>query len=523
MRTESTSVLVVGGGLVGLSAAMFLAWRGVPTIVVERHPGSSPHPRAIGYTPRTMELYRAVGLASAIPPAPVGVGVRRVRATSLAGKWFEEQHWTPPSARGAEPLAEYSPCTGAGIAQDRLEPMLRSKAAELGADVRMTTELLSFEQDDHGVTATLRAQGVEYQISSAYLIAADGHRSPVRGALGIRRDGRGHLSTVRSVLFRAPLEEYLAKGIGQFSIDQPGLDAFLTTYGDGRWLLILSDDQERDLATLHGLVVRAIGRSDLDVEIITTGRWEVTAAIAERYRQGRVFLAGDAAHTLPPNRGAYSANTGIEDAHNLAWKLAAVLSGESTAALLDTYEAERRPVAWLCHDQLFARTDPNPTVPIIDDEAMAFGYLYRSAAVLGADDTLPPAQRPERWAGQPGTRAPHRWVERDGDRLSTLDLLQRGWVLLADGDKWSDAVGHVVAKLGIPLDCQRIGIDVTVEEPAEFRAAFGWLDGGATLVRPDGYIAWRSADLPTDPVAALAEALGCAARTDPMNGRPAAR
>lgn len=502
MRTESTSVLVVGGGLVGLSAAMFLAWHGVPTIVVERHPGSSPHPRAIGYTPRTMELYRAVGLASSIPPAPPGVGVRRVRVTSLAGEWFEEQPWTPPSAQPDTPVVEYSPCTGAGIAQDRLEPLLRDRAAELGADVRMSTELLSFEQDADGVTATLRADGAEYRVRSAYLIAADGHRSPVRTTLGIERDGRGHLSTVRSVLFRAPLQEYLDRDRHQFVIDQPGFDAFLTTYGDGRWLLILSDDEERDPDTQREVVLRAIGRSDLDVEIVTTGRWEVTAAIARQYRHGRVFLAGDAAHTLPPNRGAYSANTGIEDAHNLAWKLAAVLSGESGAALLDTYEAERRPVVWLCHDQLFARTDDSTDTPIIDDVAMAFGYLYRSVAIPDADDTLPPARRPEQWAGQPGTRAPHL---RLADGRSTLDLFQRGWVLLADGDVWSAAAGHAADKLGIPLDCKRIGIDVTTAEP--FRPAFGLREGGATLVRPDGYIAWRSPDLPADPATALTEAL----------------
>lgn len=500
MRTESTSVLVVGGGLVGLSAAMFLAWRDVPTIAVERHPGSSLHPRAIGYTPRTMELYRTVGLGDSIPAAPVGVGVRRVRVTSLAGEWFEEQHWTPPAAQHT-PTIEYSPCGGAGIAQDRLEPMLRDKAIELGADVRMSTEMVSFEQDDDGVTATLRsADGVEYQVRAAYLVAADGHRSPVRTALGIERHGRGPAGTVRSVLFRAPLDEYLSAGIGQFVIDQPDFAPFLTTYGDGRWLLILHDDVERDEEALRALVIRAIGRSDVDIEIVTTGRWEITAAIADRYRDGRVLLAGDAAHTLPPNRGAYGANTGIEDAHNLAWKLAAVVGAEAAPALLDSYEAERRPVAWLCHDQLFARSDAetDTDTAIIDDQAMAFGYLYRSAAVLGVDDSLPAALRPEQWAGQPGTRAPHLWVVRDGSRLSTLDLLQRGWVLLADGDKWPVVPG---------VDVVRFGVDVSAVEPGSFLDAFGLAEGGAVLVRPDGYVAWRSVDLPLDPACELRQAL----------------
>ncbi|MCS7478595.1 FAD-dependent oxidoreductase [Umezawaea endophytica] len=499
MSGETAPVLVVGGGLVGLSAALFLAARGVRPLLVERRPASSPHPRAIGYTARTVELLRSVGLESAIPTGGASTAVRRARVESLAGTWFEEQPWSPPSAA---PEVEHSPCGPAGIAQDRLEPLLRDRAVALGADVRLSTELVSFEQDDAGVSAVLRAaDGGEYEVRAEHLVAADGHRSPVREALGVHRTGRGHLATVRSVLFRAPLEEYLRGGVGQFAIDQPGLSAFLTTYGDGRWVLMFEDDVDRDEKTLRDLVARAIGRSDVAVELITTGRWELAAAVADTYSVGRAHLAGDAAHTLPPNRGGYGANVGIEDAHNLAWKLAAVLAGESTPGLLDTYDAERRPVAELCHRQLFARPErynPEPTrdVPLIDDRAMVFGQLYRSAAVLDAGPDLPPALRPEQWAGQPGTRAPHLWLSRDGARPSTLDLFGRGWVLLSDNDDWADA-----AKAASPaLDHRRVDVD-------GFRTAFGLHDGGATLVRPDGYIAWRSPDLPADPANALTSAL----------------
>ncbi|HWO64816.1 MAG TPA: FAD-dependent oxidoreductase [Umezawaea sp.] len=499
MRVETTPVLVVGGGLVGLSAALFLAARGVAPLLVERRPASSPHPRAIGYTARTMELFRSVGLDQSIPSGGASTAVRRARVESLAGPWFEEQPWSPPSAA---PEVEHSPCGPAGIAQDRLEPLLRDRAVALGADVRLSTELVSFEQDDDGVSAVVRTtDGTEIAVRADHLVAADGHRSAVREALGVHRTGRGHLATARSVLFRAPLEEYLRGGVSQFAIDQPGLSAFLTTYGDGRWVLMFEDDVERDEKTLRDLVARAIGRTDVDVELITTGRWELAAAIADTYSVGRVHLAGDAAHTLPPNRGGYGANVGIEDAHNLAWKLAAVLAGESTPELLDTYDAERRPVAELCHRQLFARPErynpePTPDVPLVDDLAMVFGQLYRSAAVLDAGPDLPPALRPEQWAGQPGTRAPHLWLTRDGVRLSTLDLLGRGWVLLSDNDEWVDA-----AKLASPaLDHQRI-------DAAGFREAYGLRDGGATLVRPDGHIAWRSRDLPADPAAVLTSAL----------------
>ncbi|MGW6448977.1 FAD-dependent oxidoreductase [Lentzea sp. NPDC055074] len=480
-----TSVLVVGGGLAGTSAALFLAWRGVDVVLVEKHPGSSPHPRAVGFTARTGEMLRAVGLEGELPPSRMakGFGVRRVRVASLVGERFEETFWTPPSEVSA---TEYSPSTGVGVAQDRMEPLLRDKARELGADIRMSTRMLKFTQDEEGVTALVQGDGEPYEIRADYLVAADGHRSPVREALGITRSGRGYMHTSRSVLFRAPLDEYLKDGIGQFVVDGVG---FLTTYGDGRWVLML-DDREYTEPELREKIVQAIGRDDLEIEIITTGRWTISAAVADRFSKGRVLLAGDAAHTLPPSRGGFGANVGIEDAHNLAWKLAAVLGAESRPSLLDTYDAERRPVAILCHQQIFARNDGHnrdgepEDVPLIDNNAMHYGVLYRSAAVLGAGPELPPAQLPEQWNGQPGTRAPHAWTE---PGKSTLDLFQRGWVLVADHPQWEEATA------GLAVRYERV----------ERLEIFGLSAKGASLVRPDGYVAWRSADLPDDPAETL--------------------
>lgn len=511
MNLEKTDVLVVGGSLVGLSAALFLAARGVRPIVVERHAGSSPHPRAIGYTRRTMELFRGAGLGDAIPQAPRDHRVRRVRVRSLAGEWFEESSWSSSDRAPSEERRPCSPVNAAGIAQDRLEPMLRARAIELGADVRTRTELVSFAQDAEGVTAVLRGHdGAETTVRAAYLVAADGARSTIRDTLGIGRTGRGWLRTARSVLFRAPLDEHLRKGIVQFSIDQPDFQAFLASYGDGRWVLIFSDDVERDEPALRTMITRAIGRDDVPVEIVATGRWEICALIADRFSAGRVFLAGDAAHALPPNRGGFGANTGIEDAHNLAWKLASVIDGASSHALLDTYDAERRPIAWLRHQQIFARDDFKAfadeaarMAPIYGDDAMELGQLYRSAAVLGAGPDLPPARHPDEWRGQPGTRAPHAWLERDGARLSTLDLFGRGWVL-ATGE--GEEVEHWSAAAAAARDA--LGIDVAVEVlPPDVRASFGLDEGGASLVRPDGFVAWRAPTPPSDAPTALREAL----------------
>jgi len=236
---ETTPVLIVGGSLVGLSAALFLAWQGVPVVLVERHTGSAVHPRAIGYTTRTLELFRTVGIT--LPPSVMGPP-RRARVESLAGTWHEEYPWTEHTG---DSNIDYSPAQATAIPQDQLEPILRARAAELGADLRLGTELISFSQDDGGVLATLRrVDGSQYPLRAQYMVSADGAASPVREALGIQRSGQGLLSVQRSILFRAPLDQYLERGVVQFEITQPDLQAFLTTYADGRWVLMLSDDRE---------------------------------------------------------------------------------------------------------------------------------------------------------------------------------------------------------------------------------------------------------------------------------------
>lgn len=512
---ESTPVLIVGGSLVGLSAAVFLAWRGVPVVVVERHAGSSPHPRAIGYTTRTLELFRAVGIELPALDGELQGPPRRARVESLAGAWHGEYPWTHGADAGT-PQREYSPERGTGVAQDRLEPVLRARAVELGVDVRASTELIGFTQDaDGGVTATLRHRdGHEYRLDAQYLVAADGATSSVRQALGIGRSGNGLLSVQRSILFTAPIDHYLERGVVQFEIEQPGLKVFLTTYLDGRWVLMLSDDRERTEDEQRAVIRQAVGIPNLPVELITSGRWELAALIADRFSSGRVFLTGDAAHQLPPNRGGFGANTGIEDAHNLAWKLAAVHSGVSSPELLDTYDSERRPIAWLRHEQIFARADfkayldaEQPNVPVIDEVAMELGQLYHSAAVIGATDDLPRALRPDQWAGQPGTRAPHLRLSTPSADASTLDLFQQAWVLLSEDGRWAPVVADVAASVGVEARFVHIGGDVNTQEPQAFPAAFGLGPDGATLVRPDGYIAWRAVDSPDDRTHALTDAL----------------
>ncbi len=509
MQTEAhhqTQVIIVGGSLVGLSAAVFLAWRGVQTIVVEKHGGSSLHPRAIGFTELTLEHYRAAGIADRIPQMAADVRLRRVRVESLAGKWHEEVPWTPGKAEHDKGVA--SPCTGAAIAQDLLEPILRTAAVESGADLRQGTEMMSFTHAPDGVTARIRDResGQVYTIKANYMIAADGADSPIRERLGIGRTGIGHIRTIRSVLFRCDAAaQYLNGEVQQFEIEQPGFKAFLTRYPDGRWVLMFGDDIERGEEALRDAIGRALGR-EMAVEVITTGSWEMAGRIAERYGRGRVFLAGDAAHQLPPTRGGFGANTGIDDVYNLAWKLCMVLAGEASPALLDTYSAERQPIGWLRHQQTFARPDYRRFVgyslanePLYGAEALELGQRVSSTAVVGNNGNLPAAAEPKLWAGQPGRRVPHVWIERDGQRISTIDLFTRHLTVVSRDQRWLAAAARTSEATCVPVSAVLVGTDVVFPGNADFESTFGVSAAGASLVRPDAIVAWRSHGLEASP------------------------
>jgi hypothetical protein len=237
----------------------------------------------------------------------------------------------------------------------------------------------------------------------------------------------------------------------------------------------------------------------------------IGAQVAQQYRLGRIFLIGDAAHIVPPT-GGFGANTGIQDAHNLAWKLAAVVKEQAGSALLDTYHAERHPVGLLTMEQALARWGTRvgagrdgAEARLLDYAAIVFGYRYQSAAAIDADGDRP-VVLPAELSGQPGTRAPHVWLERGGQRLSTIDLFGRGFVLLTgpDGDAWVDAAR---SQDGIALDAYRIGDGGDLADPeGRWAAAYGVTIGGAVLVRPDGFVAWRTERAAED----LAEAVRAA-------------
>src|SRR5215211_770857 len=491
-------VLIVGGSLVGLTTAMLLGHHGVQSLSVERHAGTAIRPRAGHFQLRTIELLRQLGLEERVRAksletySPTG-GI--IAVESLAGR--ELATYVEELNEGVE---GFSPTVRVFINQDALEPLLQERALELGATLRRRTEAIALEQDDDGVTVALRNldSGVESEVRARYVVAADGNRSPSRSRLGIGMRGYGQLSRSITIYFRADCAELLRdRNQGVFYVHNPQLRGFfrLDRTGANGFLVIntVGEDVMQDSAidVQSGLTEQraleflrtAIG-TDMPMEIVHVAYWQAEANWAERLREGRVFLAGDAAHVVPPN-GGFGGNTGVQDAHNLAWKLAAVVKGDAGPGLLDTYEAERLPLCELTVRQAYTRyatrvvpeRGTQGVEPPVPDIELEIGLVMRSAAILSEDPDdgvlhLPPSALD----GRPGTRAPH---VRLVDGRSTLDLLGSQFVLLrpaGDGvDDWAPpgATSHVI-------------------DAEPFAEAYGLSAGGATLVRPDGVIAWRS-------------------------------
>jgi FAD binding domain/Aromatic-ring hydroxylase, C-terminal len=251
------------------------------------------------------------------------------------------------------------------------------------------------------------------------------------------------------------------------------------------------------------LLRAAIGVPDIPVVIENIATWRAEANCADRFGDGRVFLAGDAAHVVPPN-GGYGGNTGVQDAHNLAWKLALTLTGVAGPGLLETYEAERRPIGELTVEQAFTRyvTRVAPylgtenTQPLVDDFSMEIGYRYNSPAVVLEPGSHPLHEHPRTSSGRPGARAPHVFLDRHGRQVSTLDLFGRNFVLLAGpgGGAWHAAALATAHRLGVPLDAHMVGGADLADAGGCFLQAYGISPSGAVIVRPDGFVGWRGID-----------------------------
>jgi putative polyketide hydroxylase len=513
-----TDVLIVGGSLVGLSAATFLAWHGVPTLSVERHDGTAIHPRAGHFHLRTLEVFRSVGLEARVRAAseeqfdPDG-GINAVE--SLAGKEIATY-----IANLNEGVAAISPSTRLFMTQQSLEPLIRARAEELGAAMRYATELTGFEQDADGVTGFIRnvSTGATDTVRAKYMIAADGNRSPIRARLGIGTRGPGHLADCVTIYFHADCGAALrGRNLGVIYVFNPELRGFfrLVRTGDSGFLAVMTrGDMSRpdalnvadgiDKERAAAFVRAAIGMPDVKVTIGDIAIWRAVAEVAERFCERRIFLVGDAAHVMPP-MGGFGGNTGVQDTHNLAWKLALVLKGIAGPDLLATYNAERQPIGELAIQQAYTRyvlrvvpeRGQEGMQPIVPDFNMEIGYGYHSSAVISEPANAAPLHDdPHRAKGTPGTRAPHIRLVRDGKPLSSFDLFTRNFCLLAaaNGEAWCEAARAVAPEFGLPLDVHHIDHSALHDPKQRFGDAYGVSPTGAILVRPDGFVAWRAVD-----------------------------
>ncbi len=561
-----TDVLIIGSGPAGSTAALALSTYGIRNILVSKYGWVANSPRAHITNQRTFEVLRDLGVeaearALAVPLAEVG---KTIFCTSLAGEELGRLYgFGSDTARTADYTLS-SPCMMGDLPQHLMEPILVGTAASRGTRLRFDTEYLSHTQDESGVTATVidRLSGESYQIRTKYLIGADGGRSRVAEDIALPMEGSMGLAGSTNIVFEADLTKYAEhRPAVLFMVVQPGLGE--TGLGIGvvrmvrpwkEWLLHSGYDMSKPAPKLTEaeaiqIVHNMVGDDSIPVKIKSISLWTINNRYATRYSSGRVFCMGDAVHRHPPTNGLGS-NTSIQDAYNLAWKLALVVNGKANPTLLDTYSLERAPVgrqiveravksmgtfggifealglvdvkdpaqARACMDQLKAstpeaatrRSDLRKALAVKNYEFNAHGVemnqTYVSSAVV-SDGTSPrlPTQDHELYYHPttfPGARLPHVWLQRDNQSVSTLDLVGKGrfTVLTGIGGKaWIDAASDAEEHFGVTVDAYTIGPARDLSDIyghwAEMREI---AEAGCLLVRPDGHIAWRASNAPSD-------------------------
>ncbi len=505
-------VLIVGGGPVGLLMAVGLRHFGVDCMVAEKHASTLDFPKGRRVTARTVEIFRQWGLEAAVSDVslPQADSLFVFDGETLLGAGFRR------SGMRVDDVSRSSPTRELICSQELLEPVLRERATDDGADVRFATEVAGFAQDDDRVMAEVIAHGEPVAVRAAYMVAADGVRGRTREALGVGRSGPGALGHRVSILVEADLEMRMTErqsAVYWLRHPRPG-SLFAAVDNKSHWLFAVPYDPDTEPADsltedrCLELVRGGLGDDSVVLRYIAHRVWEPTALVADRYQVGRVFLAGDAAHVTTPV-GGLGMNCGVADVHNLAWKLAGALAGWAGPLLLGSYEPERRPHAVACADaSLGSARPPNPV------DGLVLGHVLESA-VIATDHTAAPGTRDPIGqyvpAGRPGHRAPHLWLDAG---CSTIDMYGNAFAALTDpaGKRALDTAAEIARATGIPLD-------VHVIDDAAWHDLYGVERGGVVLVRPDGYVAWRSiAPPPTSHE--LAAALRVAAGYGPRRTSP---
>jgi len=535
--TRKIPVLIVGGGPVGLALAADLGWRGIGCELVEQTDGAIDTPKMNEVNIRTMEFCRRWGIADAVQncPFPADHPLDIVFITKMSGYELARIRRSAKWQSASEP---FSPMRLQICSQLWFDPILRAfAAAQPSAVLRYRTRLEGFEESSDGVIAQLHdlERDSRETVHAQYLVGCDGATSTIRQTLSIGLKGEGILGYPVHLFFSAPdLFERCGREPGVFFliVDRHGLWANMRIIdpSHGLWRLMLLDSggqQTPDSVDRAALLRRAVGQP-VDVEWKGLSIWTRRSVVAERYAQGRVFLAGDAVHQLSPT-GALGMNTGIGDAVDLGWKLAAVLQGWGGDGLLASYDTERRPIGvrnvrMATEFHLAHGAFANDLAAIEDDTedgralrsrigkdlaknvgrmfrtaGLQLGYRYEASPLCIADGSPEPADDPAEFvsSARPGSRAPHAYL-RDG--RSTLDLFGRCFVLLRFGEADTSGFQQAAKARGVPLDVVDVG------EP-EIAVLY---ERCLVLVRPDGHVCWRGDTTPGDTMALIDRVRGAA-------------
>lgn len=543
-------MVIVGAGPVGLALAYVLGMHSVPSLVCEQYEGINPHPRAHVVNARSMELMRAWGIADKVIADAVDPAWMRnfLWRSSLTGEEFGRIDLADGPLEKLMLRVNASADMGASCAQDRVQQHLLDAVRAQGmATVSYNSPVTRVvETGDKAAVEVNTGAGLQ-TVAAQFVVAADGASGRIGRELGIDVEETQSFGSQVNIYFHADLSPWIT-GDGSvitcvLNSTSPG--GFVAMDGRHRWTFTRSFDPTIESVAdfteqrCVGLIRDAVGAKDLDIEFRSVGKWDLAVRLAQRYRQGRAFLIGDAAHQFPPT-GGLGMNTGLADADNLGWKLAAVLNGWAHESLLDSYELERRPVAIAnaehsvvngrkmydgglgfgpLIEEVSARLESDDAEirsaerrrlaeeiprhrPHFDSLVHELGYVY--------GQPYPDAESPLPTSATVGARLPHAWITRpDGARVPSISLTMPGITLVTGvrGEGWLEALAGTDFAGRVPWQGLVIGRDLTLEDPDPF----GISDTGAVLIRPDGHVGWRTDASPAssaDLEVVLADILG---------------